>query len=88
MNELMGYREIVEKDGMDLDEIFYVSSFVRLYEWSTLSGTIGYTVRGQQSGNGYDYFNQSFSDLDEAQKVYDTLKGVLAHSKTATEVTR
>jgi len=78
---LLGYREIVEKQGQDLDDIFYVRSFVRLWDFGT-----GYQVTAQQSGNGMDYFSLTFSGLDAAQKVYDTLKGVLAHSKAEQEV--
>lgn len=78
--ELLGYREIVEKNGESLDDIFYARSFVRLWKWATTSGKVGYTVTGQQSGNGRDYFNQSFTTLDDAQKAYDTVDGIL-HSE-------
>lgn len=73
---LMGYREIVEKDGPDIDDIFYVRSFVRLWDFGS-----GYQVTAQQSGNGNNYFSLVFDGLEAAQKVYDTVQGVLAHSK-------
>lgn len=69
---LLGYREIVEKDGTDIDEIFYVRSFVRLWAFKG-----GYQVTAQQSGNGRDYYTQVFMGLDEAQKAYDTVNGIL-----------
>jgi hypothetical protein len=73
---LLRCREIVEKDGIDLDDIFYVRSYVRLWDYGS-----GYQVTAQQSGNGRDYFNQTFKTLDEAQNTYDTVKGVLAIAK-------
>ena len=75
---LLGYREIVEKDGIDLDDIFYVRSFVRL-----LDNGYGYTVDAHQSGCGREYFIQSYKNLDEAQKVYDTVKGALAIARAS-----
>lgn len=73
--KLLGHREIVEKEGVDLDEIFYVRSFVRL-----LDNGYGFTVDAQQSGCGREYFIQSYKTLDEAQKVYDTVVGAIAFS--------
>ena len=76
MKDLLGYREIVEKNGLDLDEIFFVTSFERLWKHD-----YGYTVQAHQSGNGNFYFSETFKALEDAQKVYDTVKGVIAHKK-------
>ena len=76
--ELIGYREIVEKDGIELDDIFYVRSFVRLWGFGT-----GYQVTAQKSGNGNNYFSEIYNSLPEAQKVYDTMNGVLKFTQEA-----
>lgn len=74
--QLLGYREITEKDGANLEDIFYVKSFVRLWQHGEL-----YQVTAQQSGCGRDYVSLIFRDLDNAQRAYDTVKGCIAHNR-------
>lgn len=75
--KLLGYREIVEKQGEDIDDIYYVRSFVRLWDYG-----VGFQVTAQQSGNGTNYYSQTFNTPEAAQKAYDTVKGI-CHQEVA-----